>query len=233
MKTIYGYPCILAIVMLVAVSVFIAGCASQPAKQSATQTAMQTVMQPATQTVSQPASQTNPVTSAGTISASLPYGVTISYPGAWKREDVLTSGERDYGRTTLNIANFYSPFTIPGDTESYNTLSIDLDQDPGTDFERYFNNATLAVGKTYDTGDHGTMKSGTLSISGYKSYEMDFESRTVRGSYIFTSTKNGMYIFAFKGPNKPVPVQTLQDEMVDMYKSIRIGPPTADVTPHR
>ena len=46
----------------------------------------------------------------------------------------------------------------------------------------------------------------------------------MRGSYIFTSTKNGMYIFAFRGPNKPVPVQTLQAEKVDMYKSIRISP---------
>src|SRR5512136_171597 len=141
MKMFYGYPCILAIIMLVAVSVFFAGCASQPATQPATQTTRQLV------------SQTAPVTSAGTISASLPYGVSISYPGTWKREDVLTSGERDYGRTTLNIANFYSPYTIPGDTASYNALSIDLDQDPGTDFENYFNQATLAVGKTYDTAD--------------------------------------------------------------------------------
>jgi hypothetical protein len=224
MKTVYGYPCILAIVMLVAVSVFFAGCASQPAKQPATQTAMQTVMQTAPQTVIQPAGQTTPVTSAGTLSASLPYGVTMSYPGTWKREDVVASGERDYGRTTLNIANFSSPFTIPGDTASYNILSIDLDKDPGTDFEGYFNKATLAVGKAYDTGDQGIIKSSTLYISGYKSYEMDFESRTMRGSYIFTSTKNGMYIFAFRGPNKPVPVQTLQAEKVDMYKSIRISP---------
>lgn len=225
MKTIYGYPCIPAIVMLVAVSVFFAGCVSQPVKQPATQTV--------TQTASQPASQTTMVTGAETITASLPYGVTISYPSTWTRENVLTSGERDYGRTTLNIANFYSPFTIPGDTESYNTLSIDLDRDPGTDFEGYFNQATLAVGKTYDTGDQGIVKSGTLSVSGFKSYELAFESRTVKGNYIFTSTKDGMYIFAFRGPNKPVPVQMLQEEMVDMYKSIRISPPTADVTPHR
>lgn len=229
MKTLYGYPLMLAIVVLVTGAVFFAGCASQPASQPVTTAATP----PAAPTISQPASQATMVPTAGTLGASLPYGVSISYPDTWKREDVLTNGERDYGRTTLNIANFYSPLTIPGDTTSYNTLGIDLDQDPGTDFEGYFNKATLAVGKAYDTGDQGIIRSSTLYIAGYKSYGMDFESRTVRGSYIFTSTKNGMYIFAFRGPNKPVPVQALQAEMVDMYKSIRITLPTADVTPHR
>ncbi len=220
MKRVIGFPSITAIIMIVAVSVFFTGCTSQPVTQPATQTVTQTAML----TVSQPVSQTTRVMSAGTLRASLPYGVTISYPSTWTRENVLTIGESDYGRTTLNIARFSSPLTIPGDTESSNTLSIDLDQDPGTDFEGYFNKATLAVGKTYDTGDQGTIKSSTLYISGYKSYGMDFESRTVRGSYIFTSTKDGMYIFAFRGPNKPVPVQALQAEKVDMYKSIRITP---------
>ncbi len=172
-----------------------------------------------------------PVSTA--VNESLPYGVTISVPADWTRQDVLTSGTRDYGTTTLNIANFYSPDTIPGDRESYIALSVDLDQNPGTDFEKYFNTATLAVGTAYGvpllTGAH----SYTITIAGYKSYELDFENATVKGTYLFTSTENGMYIFVFKVPNKPQAVQAFQEADVDIYKSIRINPPAADVTPHR
>jgi len=168
-----------------------------------------------------------------TVSASLPYGVTISLPGGWTRQDVLTAGVRDYGATTVNIANFYSPNAILGDQTSYIALSVDVDQNPGTDFEKYFNNATLAVAKTY--GDPTTVEahSYTIMVSGYKSYELDFQSAEVKGSYIFTSTENGMYIFAFRVPNKPPVVKAFQDQIVDIYSSIRINPPAVIVTQHR
>ena len=160
--------------------------------------------------------------------------MTISVPADWKRQDVLTSGVRDYGTTTVNIANFYSPHAISGDLASYTTLSVDVDQNPGADFERYFNNATLAVTKTYGNPTTVEAHSYTIPISGYKSYNLDFQSAEVKGSYIFTSTENGMYIFAFKVPNKPPAVQVLQKEIVDIYKSIRIiPPPTVVVTQHR
>ena len=167
------------------------------------------------------------------MSASLPYGVTISVPADWTRQDVLTSGVRDYGTTTVNIANFYSPNAIPGDQASYIALSVDVDQNPGADFEKYFNNATLAVEKTYGVPTQVEAHSYTITISGYKSYELDFQTAEVKGTYIFTSTENGMYIFAFKVPNKPLAVQAFQGEIVDIYKSIRINPPTVDVTQHR
>ena len=233
MKTVSGYPCIsIAVIVLVAVSVLFTGCTSNSG-----QGIPAPVSTPALTSTSGQAGTPAPVgTSApvGTnVSASLPYGVTISVPAGWTRQDVLKSGVRDYGTTTLNIANFYSPNTISGDQSSYVALSVDVDQDPGADFEKYFNNATLAVGKTYGVPTMIEAHSYTLTISGYKSYELDFRTPEVKGTYIFTSTENGMYIFAFKVQNKPMAVQAFQDAVVDIYKSIRISPPTVAVTQHR
>jgi hypothetical protein len=209
MKTFFGYPCIgIAVVVLVAVSVLFTGCTTNTG-------------------------QGTPAPVSTNVSASLPYGVTISVPADWTRQDVLTGGIRDYGTTTVNIANFYSPDTIPGDKASYNTLSIDIDKNPGADFEKYFNNATLAVGKTYGDPTQIEAHSYTITISGYKSYELDFQSSEVKGTYIFTSTENGMYIFAFKGPNKPLAVKASEGEIVAIYKSIRLNLPVVDVAQHR
>ena len=168
-----------------------------------------------------------------TVSASLPYGVNITYPADWTRQDVNTNGTRDYGTTTLNIANFYSPAAIAGDQASYTSLSVDIDQNPGTDFEKYFNNATLALGKSHGDPTQVSAKSNTLMIAGYKTYELDFDSSEVKGTYFFTSTENGMYIFAFKVPNKPLAVQAFQAQVPDIYKSISINPLTVDVSQHR
>jgi hypothetical protein len=221
MKTFFGYPCTsIAIVVLVAVSVLFAGCTTNSG-------------QGAPAPVSTPVPVSTPAPVSTNMSASLPYGVTISVPADWTRQDVLTGGVRDYGTTTLNIANFYSPNAIPGDQASYTALSVDVDQDPGADFEKYFNNATLAVAKTYGEPTTVEAHSYTITISGYKSYELDFQSAEVKGTYIFTSTENGMYIFAFKVPNKRLAVQAFQDEIVDIYKSIRINPPLVVVTQHR
>jgi predicted nucleic acid-binding Zn-ribbon protein len=184
-----------------------------------------------------PAPASSPVSTPAPVStnvnASLPYGVTISVPADWTRQDVLTGGVRDYGTTTVNIANFYSPDAIPGDKTSYTSLSVDIDQAPGTDFEKYFNNATLAVTKTY--GDPTTVEahSYTITISGYKSYELDFQSIETKGTYIFTLTKNGMYVFAFKSQNKLPIVKASEGDIVPLYKSIRLNPPAVDVTQHR
>jgi hypothetical protein len=221
MKTFSGYLDIsTAVVILVAASVLFAGCTMNSGQGS-----------PA------PGSTPTPIkTPAGvgtTVSASLPYGVTISVPEGWTRQDLLTAGARDYGATTVNIANFYSPNAIPGDPASYITLGVDVDQNPGTDFEKYFNRATLAIAKRYGEPTTVEAHSYTIMISGYKSYELDFQSGEVKGTYIFTSTENGMYIFAFRVPNKPQAVQAFQDTVVDIYSSIRITPPAVIVTPHR
>ena len=227
MKTFCRYPCIaIAVITLVAVSVLFAGCTSY-----SRQGAPAPVTTPAEIATPPSVGSPAPVSSGGSVS--LPYGVTLAVPAAWTRQDVLTTGIRDYGTATVNIANFYSPDTIPGDKTSYNSLGIDIDQHPKTDFETYFNNATLAVQKTYGTPLGVSAKSFTITISGYKSYELDFESAAVKGSYIFTSTENGMYIFAFRGPNTPAAVKALQGDIVGMYTSIRLNPPTVEVTRSR
>ena len=223
MKTFFGYPCIgIAVVVLLAVSLLFAGCTSPTDQQIPATTGAPVVT----------AGQGAPGT-AGMKANTLPYGVTISVPADWTRQDVLTSGVRDYGTTTVNIANFYSPNAISGDNASYIALSVDVDQNPGADFEKYFNNATLAVAKTYGTPTTVEAHSYTVMISGYKSYELDFQTPEVKGTYIFTSTENGMYIFAFKVQNKPRAVQVFQGGIVDIYKSIRINLPAVEVTQHR
>jgi hypothetical protein len=224
MKTCSGYPSILvAVIVLAVVTVLITGCTS-PTDQKIPATTGSPVVTPG---------QVAPAVVSTMVSASLPYGVTISVPADWTRQDIITSGTRDYGTTTVNIANFYSPNAITGDPASYTSLSIDVDQNPGTDFEKYFNNATLAVGKTYGVPTQIEAHSYTIPISGYKSYELDFQTEMVKGTYIFTSTENGMYIFAFKVPNKQRAVRAFQAAVVDIYQSISIHPPTVVVTPHR
>ena len=223
MKTFSGYSRIsIAFVVLVVMTVLFTGCTSPTDKKI-----------PAATGFSGVTAQGTPAAASTMVRASLPYGVTISVPADWTRQDLITSGVRDYGTTTINIANFYSPNAISGDPASYTSLSVDVDQNPGADFEKYFNNATLAVTKTYGNPTTVEAHSYTIPISGYKSYELDFQTAAVKGTYIFTSTENGMYIFAFKVPNKPRAVQVFQGAIVDIYQSIRINPPTVIVTPHR
>ena len=103
---IFRYSCIgMAAIVLVAVSVLFTGCTQPDGRQ----TPLATVSPGVT------AGQGTPVPVSTDVSASLPYGVTISVPAAWTRQDVLASGVRDYGTTTVNIANFYSPGAIAGD----------------------------------------------------------------------------------------------------------------------
>jgi len=212
MKTSYIVPAGWGIVLLLAFTVFCSGCTS-PATPSPAPAAP-----PAT---SAPAVTVTPAVEQ-MLTASLSSGVTISYPSDWERQDVLTTGVRDYGRDTINLANFFSPLEIPGDPRSYNALSIDVDKNPTGDFDAYFNQATLAVGKTY--GTQMEAHSYSLKISGYDSYELDFQTNDVKGTYIFTKVDGTIYIFAFKGPNKPAAVKAFAGEIVDMYKSILVNP---------
>lgn len=210
------------VILFLALAVLFTGC-TQPSSQStevtATPAAGQGQMAPPQKTA------------VPMIPANLPYGVSFSYPGDWERQDVLTSGARDYGQNTMNIANFYSPTEIPGDPSSYNSLSIDIDQNVKGDFDTYFNQATLALGKTY--GTQMEAHSYSMKISGYNSYELDFQYGNVKGSYIFTNADGSIYIFAFKGPTTKGAVDALNGDKEDMYKSIRLNPPVTSVTKQR
>jgi len=224
MKMSHGFSSGCAgILLILALAVLFAGC-TQPAT---TQSTAITTTPTATQGLKAPIQ----ATVAPLNTASLPYGVTITYPNNWERQDVLTTGVRDYGRNTVNIANFYSPNMIPGDTSSYDSLSIDVDPNVQEEFDNYFNQATLAVGKTYNPQMEA--HSYTLKISGYTSYQLDFETKDVKGTYIFTKVDGSMYIFAFKGPAKQVVSQALSGEIVDMYNSIQLNPPVPSVVKQR
>lgn len=223
MKTLHISPVWYAgVILLLALLVISTGC-TQPSSQGTAITVTPTASQ----------GQKAPVqsTMAPMVTASLPYGVTISYPNDWERQDVLSSGVRDYGKNTVNIANFYSPNEIPGDTLSYNSLSIDVDQNVDQDFDQYFNQATLALGKTY--GTQMEAHSYSLKIAGYNSYELDFQYGDVKGSYIFTDADGVMYIFAFKGPTKDIAVEALSGDIVGMYKSIQLNPPVTVIPKQR
>jgi len=210
------------VILLLALAVFSTGC-TQPSTQGTAVTVAPTTS----------GASLAPMQSAivPMITASLPYGVTISYPNNWERQNVLSSGVRDYGKNTINIANFYSPNEIPGDSLSYNSLSIDVDQNVTVDFDQYFNQATLAIGKTYDPQMEA--HSYSLKIDGYNSYELDFQTKDVKGSYIFTNADGSIYIFAFKGPMKPIAVKALSGEIVNIYKSIRLEPPVVSMPKQR
>jgi hypothetical protein len=224
MNASYRYLSI-AIVIL-AVSVLFAGCTSGPAANTG-----QATQAPADTNAGAPGG-TNSAASAATTALSLPYGVNISVPADWTRQNVLTSGARDYGFNTVNIANFYSPDAIAGNQNSYTSLGIDVDQNPGLSFEQYFNNATLAVGNTYGSPTV-TAQSITLTIGGYKTYELDFQTPQVHGSYYFTDAANTYYIFSFKSQNNDTTIQASRAEITDMVKSISLNPPTVIVTQHR
>ena len=223
MKTLHISPVWYAgVILLLALAILFTGC---------TQTSTQSTAITTAPTSSQPLKAPVQTAVAPMVTANLPYGVTISYPNDWERQDVLTQGVRDYGKNTVNIANFFSPNEIPGDTSSYNSLSIDVDQNVVEDFDQYFNQATLALGKTY--GTQMEAHSYSLKISGYDSYELDFQYGGVKGTYIFTKADGSIYIFAFKGPTKDIAVEALSGEIVDIYKSIQLNPPVTIVPKQR
>ena len=169
--------------------------------------------------------QTEPSASpAAILTTDLPYGITISYPRDWIMEETGVNVTRDYGRDVINIANFYSPAITPqrrdlaGPDTSRNTiLTIDIDQADVTDFERYFNLVPFALRKEYGSIDI-TRHDLQLKISGYKSYQMDFDTDTLRGTYIFTKVGGTMYIFAFSNPTP------YSSEVEAMYRSVIISP---------
>ncbi|MDD1694737.1 MAG: hypothetical protein LUQ71_08435 [Methanoregula sp.] len=228
----------LCITLILACVILCAGCTSPAATVASTPAPVTTTVQ-APMTTEMPVMTVTTSSAAKLITASLSNGVTITYPADWQKEESSQLGMRDYGRTTLNIVNLYSPditselkakdITNP-DTATYTTLSIDVDPDTVTDFEQYFNLATLALQKTYGSIDI-TKHNYQLDISGYDAYELDFDTKTsdttyLRGSYIFTDVDGTIYIFAFRNPTP------YSAEVEDMYKSIKIVSPKT-TTKHR
>ena len=223
------------LILVTVFAIIVMGCVLPSQVTSSQPTRATTV--PAVQSVvpETPASSGPPVTvsSLEFVTANLPYGVTISYPQNWERKDVGTPDVRDYGRSTVNIANFFSPYAIQGDAESYTSMGIDIDQSVDTDLEQYFNLATIALGKYYGSSWEITKHSFQLTISDYKSYELDWQTKDERGVYVFTKAKGDVYIIAVKSPNSPRASGAYSDEIEQMYKSVRLDPSDGLVTKHR
>ena len=223
------------VVLILLCAIIFAGCTSTttPAPSSAPQitptpTQIETYQTNAQTTVAHAITSTQVVLTSAKISQ----GITITYPQDWKKEELSASGLRDYGRDTVNIANFFSPYITPDRSEAaqpnvdkskYTTLSIDVDPTPVSDFEQYFNLVAVALQKKYGTititkHNYQLKISPSDTFPGYKSYQMDFDTADMRGSYIFTNVDGTVYIFAFKNPS---PYST---EVHEIYDSIKIVP---------
>jgi hypothetical protein len=235
MKTSAGY-CFsgVCLILFLIFCVLAGGCTAARNEAAAEQPLLQVTPEatPATQDANagqQPAfgSQTGMTTTV------LGHGVTISFPVDWQLAVKNEQVYRDYGRNVLHIADITSPditsdrafaATPNPDTARQTTLSVDVDPGPVPDFERYFNLVTLAVEGRYESTEI-TKRNVVLRISktnadpdGYKSYELDFDTPTMRGRYIFTNVDGTIYVFAFRNPSP------YSKEIENMYKSIVIQP---------
>lgn len=168
--------------------------------------------------ITPPAAMTK--TSIPDITTSLPYGVTVSYPYDWTKQELQETAIRDYGRTTTNIVNFFSPRENLQDPKAYAVFSIDVDSNPSKDdLERYFNLATIALQRYWGGPFEITKHDYQLKISNYKSYRLDFHTpKSGDRVYIFTDVKGTIYIFSAKNP-------WADDKWIEnIYKSIKIVP---------
>ena len=230
------------LVLILVCSLIAAGCTSAPASEKKTPVTTPAIPSAAMTPLAAPSANAETATAIPTTpleklaTATLASGVTLSYPADWQKEefpDLKELGLRDYGRSTINIANLYSPdITVERqklagtnpDKSTYTTLSIDVDPTPVTDFEQYFNLVTLGLQNTYGHIDI-TKHNYQLDISktdsnpeGYDAYEMDFDTKTMRGKYIFADVDGTIYVFAFRNPSP------YSAEVEEMYKSIVITP---------
>lgn len=237
-SSILAFSCL---VLFLVFSLAGAGCTSMPVSEKST---------PVATTVPEPSSAAPPVSAAPvqqaaavpattsvnlttTVFTNATYGLSIAYPADWQKEELSDVGLRDYGRTTLNIANLYSPDISPEravrdgpnpDKSTYTTLSIDVDQSPVTDFEQYFNLVTLALQNSYGAititkhDNRIEVSKNEANPKGYTAYQLDFDTKTMRAKYIFVNVDKTIYIISFRNPS---PYSSEVDEMV---KSIVITP---------
>lgn len=227
-KNIWKYLCLVLVLCGAC-----AGCACMsPAQTGTVAEKPRLVVTPEPATVQTLPSEAAFGSRTGMTTTGLGYGLTISYPVTWRKEERGSTEFRDYGRSVINIANFYSPDITSDravaaspnpDTLTYTMLSIDADPGEVSDFERYFSLAVLAVMDAYPsatiTKRNVQLKiSVTPSFAGYKSYELDFDADDMRGKYIFTDADGTVYIFAFRNPSP------YSKEVEDIYKSIIITP---------
>lgn len=155
------------------------------------------------------------------------YGITLSYPGDWEIQEPDSLALRDYGRSTINIVNFYSP-----GKDTYAVFSVDIDPSSTSDLESYYNHAVLALQSYYP---HWTMTkhNAQLVVSDDKAYRIDYKVEhedSIKYDYayqVYTIAGKTPYIFTYQVQDIPPTDETYNeylDESQDMVKSVVITP---------
>jgi len=142
----------------------------------------------------------------------------MSYPADWQVQEIEPVNcwaLRDYGKSTCNIVNFFSPNAADG---TYHTFSIDVDTPTTSTPENYFNQATGALENSYP-GLQVVKTYFQLKISGNNAYELSFR----KGNYdnsppaveVITFTGNNVpYIFTYNSLEDPVFQQMLKSVQI-------------------
>jgi hypothetical protein len=204
--------------LLISCSVFFAGCTSGTTSTPSVTNAP--ITPAAADTLTASATTTAVPTTTGTVYTTYTnsrYAFTLQYPSDWQVQDAGNAmGLRDYGKYTYNVVNFYSPKDSSG---NYRTFSVDVDPATTTDLERYFNLATLSLGKVY-TNMEITKHDYQLKVSDNNAYRLDFKAKDKDPTIeIFTIADNSLpYIVTYDSVD--------DTEFQAMIKSIQITPVT-------
>lgn len=227
-KSLYLGSCV---VSLLIVCLFLGGCVSSSSPQTSATPSSSTPVSTPVETTAPVTIVTTPVAAATTPAWSTytnsQYGITLSYPGTWEVQEPDTLAIRDYGRSTINIANFYSP-----GKDTYAVFSVDIDPAASSDLEAYYNSAVLALQAYYPHWSM-TKHNPQLKVSDYKAYRIDYKVEhedSIKYDYayqVYTIADKTPYIFTYQVQNIPPSDETYNeylDESQDMIKSVRFTP---------
>lgn len=234
-----------SVVLILTLGIFLAGCTSStpasditPAATTvpATETAVP-LATPVETTLAQVTVQETTIPAAATTTSAqyktytnAQYGITMSYPKNWDVEESGTVAMRDYGKTTTNVVNFYSP-----GKDTYVIFSVDVDPSATTDLESYYNKAVLALQAYYPHWEM-TKHSASTKVSDTNAYRVDYRvthddtSKIDYGVQVYTIVKETPFILTYQGngllPENDIFASNL-DEAQDMIKSVKIEAVTA------
>jgi len=208
--------------------IFLSGCTSSTVPET-TPTATATPVP--TQTTLVATASATPVATVTTTGLktyrNTEYGIALSYPSDWEIQEPDTLAMRDYGKSTINIVNFYSP-----GNDIYAVFSVDIDPTATSDLESYYNHAVLALQSYYP---HWTMTkhNAQLAVSDDKAYRIDYKVEhedSIKYDYayqVYTIADKTPYIFTYQVQNIPPTDETYNeylDESQDMVKSVVLTP---------
>lgn len=211
--------------------VFFAGCTDRTSSPTAPARPAVVATTPAITTTGPVTAAATPVTTAAATGLSTyknaQYGVSLNYPSTWEVQEPDSLAMRDYGRSTINIVNFYSP-----GKNTYAVFSVDIDPTSSTDLETYYNHAVLALQSYYP---HWTMTKHNpqMVVSENKAYRIDYKVEhedSIKYDYayqVYTIADKSPYIFTYQVQNIPPSDDTYNeylDESQDMVKSTTLTP---------